>query len=76
MQVEKYANENKEQVLTKEQFEQLTNEYAELYKIAHTPSIRVPEPGRNDICPYCDSGKKFKNCSCYNKYHKQYTKKL
>lgn len=24
--------------------------------------------GRNEICPYCTSGKKFKNCKCYENY--------
>ena len=73
MQIEKYAKEQ-QTVMTKEQMEQLADEYAELYKMAHTPSVRIEEPGRNDICPYCDSGKKFKNCSCYKTHHKQYNK--
>ena len=24
--------------------------------------------GRNEICPFCTSGKKFKNCECYKSY--------
>ena len=24
--------------------------------------------GRNEICPFCTSGKKFKNCACYKVY--------
>lgn len=34
----------------------------------HTPWILSrPKVGRNQICPYCDSGKKYKNCECYQK---------
>lgn len=38
----------------------------------HTPwksKIRTGhKTGRNEICPYCTSGKKFKKCECYEKY--------
>ena len=50
----------------------LKKEYADYYRIRHTPRVLVKEPGRNDICPYCNSGKKFKNCECYKTHHKQY----
>jgi len=40
----------------------------------HTPWIRTfRKVRRNEICPFCDSGKKYKNCECFvraerNKY--------
>lgn len=39
----------------------------------HTPyrsksKLSGHKVGRNEICPYCTSGKKFKNCKCYNTY--------
>lgn len=34
----------------------------------HTPWIRTERKvGRNEICPFCDSGKKYKDCECYKK---------
>ena len=45
-------------------------EIAEMYAKMHTPWERIEKVGRNEICPFCDSGKKFKNCDCY-KEHKQ-----
>ena len=45
----------------------------------HTPIKCVTRmPGRNEICPFCNSGKKFKNCTCYkereNIYEYDYSK--
>lgn len=39
----------------------------------HTPYINKLKltgykTGRNEICPFCTSGKKFKNCACYKVY--------
>lgn len=31
------------------------------------PIVKDKKVNRNEICPYCDSGKKFKKCKCYNK---------
>ena len=34
----------------------------------HTPWIRTDKKvGRNEICPFCESGKKYKDCDCYKK---------
>lgn len=41
----------------------------------HTPLVRTSKVGRNDICPYCNSGKKFKNCECYKTHSSEYTQK-
>lgn len=36
------------------------------WKEAHTPKVRKHRKvGRNEICPFCDSGLKYKNCTCY-----------
>ncbi len=39
----------------------------------HTPyrskvKLEGHKVGRNEICPYCTSGKKFKNCECYTTF--------
>lgn len=35
------------------------------WKEMHTPKVRrFKKVGRNEICPYCDSGLKFKHCEC------------
>ncbi len=54
--------------------ELLSNEeIARMWARLHTPIVRVDkEVGRNDICPYCDSGKKFKNCECYATHKAKY----
>ena len=39
----------------------------------HTPIIcKIREPRRNDICPYCNSGKKYKNCECSKNHENVY----
>ena len=44
-------------------------DFMKMWKKCHTPLKREDRKvGRNEICPYCDSGKKFKNCDCYEKY--------
>lgn len=43
------------------------------YKL-HTPLVRNSSKiGRNRICPYCNSGKKFKNCECYKTHSVEYS---
>lgn len=45
------------------------DEFAKMWRKMHTPVTRPRKKvGRNEICPYCNSGKKFKNCECYKKY--------
>lgn len=63
--------ENKEQIN-----ELLHNEeFARTFMRLHTPLNATKLPGRNDICPFCNSGKKFKNCDCYNTHTVKYTNK-
>ena len=46
-----------------------TPEFQHMYQKMHTPwKRRADKINRNDICPFCDSGKKFKNCECFEKY--------
>lgn len=54
-----------------EQVNELFNnqDFARMWLKMHTPHVKAyPKIGRNDICPFCDSGKKFKNCECYETY--------
>lgn len=39
----------------------------------HTPLTAINKVNRNDICPFCDSGKKFKKCECYKTHQVEYT---
>lgn len=61
---------NKKEIKEKQELiNTLFNENEDLqrmwYKL-HTPLVRNKEKvGRNEICPFCNSGKKFKNCECY-----------
>ena len=37
----------------------------ENWRAMHTPKVRkFRKVGRNEICPFCDSGLKFKYCEC------------
>lgn len=48
-------------------------EFMEMWAKMHSPIVcekRMPK--RNEICPFCNSGKKFKNCECYTKYENIY----
>lgn len=48
-------------------------ELVEMWHRLHTPLVREHRKvGRNEICPFCDSGKKFKHCECYAKYKTTY----
>ena len=41
----------------------------------HTPLNATKLPSRNDICPFCNSKKKFKNCECYKTHKVEYKNK-
>lgn len=47
-------------------------EFRNMWVKMHTPwksKIKTGhKTGRNEICPYCTSGKKFKKCECYERY--------
>ena len=61
---EETVNEQKE--LEMKQFEE---DFKRMWIKTHTPIIkRLDPPGRNEICPYCNSGLKFKKCECYQQY--------
>lgn len=67
---------NKEQKQLETMKEFLSNDdIARMWKKLHTPLVRTSKVGRNDICPYCNSGKKFKNCECYKTHSVEYTQK-
>lgn len=72
--VEEFVKEN----LSKNDLKSITDnpDFQKMYAKMHTPwHRRGPKIGRNEICPFCDSGKKFKKCGCYEKYKNtpQYT---
>ena len=67
--------ENEVKQLTGEDIkQQLMNDPAFIKSIimGHTPRKRLHKVGRNEICPFCDSGKKFKNCECYATHNHEY----
>ena len=69
---EKEFDEIKNNEINKEDTENILNseEFVRMYAKMHTPwKRRVDKPNRNDICPFCDSGLKFKNCECYEKFN-------
>lgn len=67
---------NKEQIQLDAIRKLMANEdIARMWKKLHTPLVRTDKVGRNDICPYCNSGKKFKNCECYKTHSKEYIQK-
>ena len=42
-----------------------SEEFQRMYAKMHTPWVRRHKKvGRNEICPFCNSGKKYKNCEC------------
>lgn len=60
------AKENNERV------QQYIREWQEMYTKMHTPFKReYRKVGRNETCPFCDSGLKFKHCECYKTYGEQ-----
>lgn len=50
-------------------------DFARNYLKLHTPLQATKMPGRNDICPFCNSGVKFKHCACYKLVQKEYKNK-
>ena len=55
-----------------ERLQQYIKEWKEMYTKKHTPFKReYRKVGRNEICPFCDSGLKFKHCECFEEYGKQ-----
>ena len=55
-----------------ERVQQYIREWQEMYTKMHTPFKReYRKVGRNEICPFCDSGLKFKHCECYKTYGEQ-----
>ena len=65
--VEEFVKEN----LGEKDLKSITDnpDFQRMYAKMHTPwHRRADKVRRNDICPFCDSGKKFKNCECYEKY--------
>ncbi len=54
------------------QMQQQIREWQEMYVKMHTPFKReYRKVGRNEICPFCDSGLKFKYCECFQTYGEQ-----
>ena len=52
--------------------EQQIKEWQKMYIKMHTPFKRqYRKVGRNEICPFCDSGLKFKQCECSQTYGEQ-----
>jgi len=44
-------------------------DFIRIYKKMHTPwKRRYSKINRNDVCPFCNSGLKFKKCECYEKF--------
>lgn len=42
-----------------------TKEFKDMYQKMHTPwKRRYRKISPNEVCPFCDSGKKFKKCTC------------
>lgn len=62
--------ENKEIQEKLEGFNQLleNEDIRKMWIKTHTPYRKILAVGRNEICPFCGSGKKFKHCECYEKY--------
>ena len=55
-----------------ERVQQYIREWQEMYTKMHTPFKReYSKVGRNEICPFCDSGLKFKHCECSQTYGEQ-----
>ena len=53
-------------------FQRAMQDWAEMYQKMHTPFKReYRKVRRNEICPFCDSGLKFKHCECFQKYGEQ-----
>ena len=54
------------------QMQRQIEEWQRMYAKMHTPFKReYRKVRRNEICPFCDSGLKFKRCECYKTYGEQ-----
>ena len=54
------------------QMQRQIEEWQRMYAKMHTPFKReYRKVGRNEICPFCDSGLKFKQCECSQTYGEQ-----
>ena len=63
-----YSEDLENNELSEEQLSQISEETIHNYLKMHTPwRRRNKKVYRNDICPYCNSGLKFKKCECYEK---------
>ena len=62
--------ENKETIgAIKQAFED--KDFQRKWMEMHTPWVRTHRKvRRNEICPFCESGQKYKNCKCYADKHK------
>ena len=66
--IEEAVAEEVAEVYTDKQIE----EWRRMMFKVHTPFKReYRKVGRNEICPFCDSGLKFKHCECYQKFGQQ-----
>lgn len=60
----------KKQELDQSAINELFNneDFVNMWVKMHTPKVRrYRKVGRNEICPFCDSGLKFKQCECSTK---------
>lgn len=64
--VKKKSDKEEKLEMMQEMFQ--NEDFRNMWIKMHTPwERRHKKVGRNDICPFCDSGKKYKNCSCYER---------
>ena len=65
--MEKMNNKNAEKL---EGFKGIleNEDFGRMWMKMHTPWVRRHKKvSRNEICPFCDSGLKYKQCECYEK---------
>lgn len=74
--IEESPHKGKEEQF-KDKFQAMMNDedFQRTFMRLHTPLNATKLPGRNEICPYCSSGKKFKHCSCYKTHTVEYRNK-
>lgn len=67
---------NDEQRKRAEIQEMMSNaDFQKMFMRLHTPLNATKLPGRNEICPFCNSGKKFKKCECCKTHKVEYRNK-
>lgn len=67
--IEEAVAEEVAETAVNSKFKQQMKEWQELYIKMHTPFTReFRKVSRNEICPFCSSGVKFKHCECYKTY--------